>query len=203
MNVHVSDNLKQSFFAVKQKQIISLKELFTLQKKVSIDTKWMIYVGYLMDMLLFIGLALIVNLVMNKLKFDVSIIIKLLIAEVILQIYKLCFRLSSTYDLYKVLKETGIKINEIEKIRLLNANKSFQAYNLMRITKLFYSKKTHVEVFESIVADWQVEYFEALFKKESWKARWINVRYTYAFLVAMWQKSPLGDLIEFIRKIAK
>jgi len=53
------------------------------------------------------------------------------------------------------------------------------------------------------VADWDEEYFEALSNKEIWKARWINMRYTYAFIIAIWQKSPIGDLIEFIRKIAK
>ena len=47
------------------------------------------------------------------------------------------------------------------------------------------------------------EYFEALTKKEIWKARWINVRYTYAFLAAMWMKSPIGDLIEFFNKFSK
>ncbi len=71
------------------------------------------------------------------------------------------------------------------------------------LSNFLYSNKTQKEIFEPIVADWQEEYFEALFKKEIWKARWINVRYTYAFLAAMWQKSPIGDLIEFISKIAK
>ena len=61
--------------------------------------------------------------------------------------------------------------------------------------------KIQKEVFDPIVADWQEEYFEALSKKEIWKSRRINMRYTYAFLAAMWQKSPVGDLIEFIRKI--
>ncbi|HEY0047983.1 MAG TPA: hypothetical protein VGB68_01765 [Pyrinomonadaceae bacterium] len=74
---------------------------------------------------------------------------------------------------------------------------------LLKITGFLYSPKTQREIFEPIAADWQEEYFEALSKKEVWKARWINVRYTYAFLGAMWQKSPFGDLIEFISKIAK
>lgn len=76
-------------------------------------------------------------------------------------------------------------------------------YNLLRLTDFLFSTKTQKEVFEQIVANWQEEYFETLFKKEIWKARWINIRYTYAFLSAMWQKSPIGDLIEFISKIAK
>ena len=74
---------------------------------------------------------------------------------------------------------------------------------LLIICRFIYSSKTQKEVFEPIAADWQEEYFEALSKKEFLKARWINVRYTYAFLVAMWQKSPIGDLIEFISKLAK
>ncbi len=74
---------------------------------------------------------------------------------------------------------------------------------LLKISDFLFSANTQKEIFEPIVADWQEEYFEALFKKEIWKARWINVRYTYAFLAAMWQKSPIGDLIEFISKIAK
>ncbi len=74
---------------------------------------------------------------------------------------------------------------------------------LLLISSFFYSPKNQKEVFEPIVIDLQEEYFEALFKKEIWKARWINLRYTYAFLTAMWQKSPIGDFIEFISKIAK
>ncbi len=74
---------------------------------------------------------------------------------------------------------------------------------LNSFSEFCFSKKNNKEVFTPLVADWQEEYFEALFKKENWKARWINVRYTYAFLTAMWQKSPIGDLIEFVVKIAK
>ena len=74
---------------------------------------------------------------------------------------------------------------------------------LFKISYFLFSSKTQKEIFEPILSDWQEEYFEALFKKEIWKARWINVRYTYAFLAAMWQKSPIGDLIEFVSKLAK
>jgi len=80
---------------------------------------------------------------------------------------------------------------------------SFYIVRFLQVSKFLCSHKIQIEVFEPIIADWQVEYFEALFKKEIWKARWINVRYTYAFLAAMWQKSPIGDLIEFISKFWK
>lgn len=76
-------------------------------------------------------------------------------------------------------------------------------YKIAKLTNFLYSTKTQREIFQPILADWEDEYFESLYKKEIWKARWINVRYTYAFLMAMWMKSPIGDLIEFIKKIAK
>ena len=76
-------------------------------------------------------------------------------------------------------------------------------FNLLEVSKFVFPSKTQKDTFEPIVADWQEEYFEALHKKEIWKARWIDVRYTYAFLLAMWQKSPIGDLIEYISKLAK
>jgi hypothetical protein len=75
-------------------------------------------------------------------------------------------------------------------------------YYFSKTSNFFFSIKTQKDTFEPIVADWQEEYFEALHKKEIWKARWINVRYTYGFIMAMWQKSPLGDLLEYVRKIA-
>jgi hypothetical protein len=71
------------------------------------------------------------------------------------------------------------------------------------VTVFLFSSKTQTEVFQPIAADWQEEYCEALFKNEICKARWINIRYTYAFLAAMWMKSPVGDVIEFVMKVAK
>ena len=85
----------------------------------------------------------------------------------------------------------------------VNEYDGLSSFNVTYIVNFLYSDKIQKEVFDPIVADWQEEYFEALFKKEIWKAHWINIRYTYAFIIAMWQKSPVGDLIEFIRKIAK
>ncbi len=96
-----------------------------------------------------------------------------------------------TYEFFKVTK------NEASL-----TTKSF-FYNLSQIIDFLFSKKNQEEVFYQIIADWQEEYFEALFKKEIWKARWINVRYTYAFIGVMRQKSPIGDLIEFVIKVAK
>lgn len=91
------------------------------------------------------------------------------------------------YSLYN----TKIKLNFAPGSRLLS------------MSKFLYSAKNQKEVFYPIISDWHEEYFEVLSKKEIWKARLINARYSYAFLAAMWQKSPIGDLIEFVVKIAK
>ncbi len=71
------------------------------------------------------------------------------------------------------------------------------------IPALFYSNKTKETVFKPIISDWQVELTEAKLKNEFWKAFEINIRYSFAYLSAMIQKSPIGDLIEFVKKIAK
>lgn len=87
-----------------------------------------------------------------------------------------------------------------------NKSRKINKYNdlfWLKITEFIYANKSQKEIFLPIMADWQEEYFEALSKKEIWKARWVNVRYTYAFLAAMWMKSPIGDLIQFVIKIAK
>ncbi|MCD9187928.1 MAG: hypothetical protein LUM44_16015 [Pyrinomonadaceae bacterium] len=73
----------------------------------------------------------------------------------------------------------------------------------LKITEFLYSTKNQIEVFTPIVADWEEEYFQALKLKKLFKARWINIRYTFYLLVTMWQKSPIGDLIQFVIKIAK
>jgi hypothetical protein len=73
----------------------------------------------------------------------------------------------------------------------------------LSITKFLYSPSTFKNVFVPIVSDWREEIYEALNKKEIWKARWINVRYTYAFIGAMIQKSPIGDIFELVIKIIK
>ncbi len=89
------------------------------------------------------------------------------------------------------------KEKEKKKIFLSPSNK------LLTISSFFYSPKTQKEVFEPIVAEWQYEYFEDLRNKRFGRAKCTNLRWTYHFIAAMLQKSPIGDLIEFISKIAK
>lgn len=68
---------------------------------------------------------------------------------------------------------------------------------------LFYSQKTKETVFNPLKSDWQSELFEAKLRNQTWKAIQINIRYSCAFLAAMLQKSPLGDLLEYIGKFAR
>lgn len=70
------------------------------------------------------------------------------------------------------------------------------------VPNLFYSPKTKQTVFQPIKSDWQNELTEAKLRNQFWKAFEINIRYSFAFLSAMLQKSPLGSLFEIFRKIA-
>lgn len=62
----------------------------------------------------------------------------------------------------------------------------------------FFSKKYVEATFKPLVGDWQEEYFEAFHQKRFWKARWINLRYSYAFFKAM----GLTKIVEWVKKIA-
>lgn len=74
---------------------------------------------------------------------------------------------------------------------------------IWEIPNMFYSPKTKEMIFEPIKLDWQNELNDAKLKKRTWKATKINVQYSCAFLAALIQKSPIGDVIEFVRKFAK
>jgi hypothetical protein len=76
-------------------------------------------------------------------------------------------------------------------------------YKLLKLSEIIFSDKTQKEVFLQIMADWDEEIYESLRKNKVSSLFIINARNTYAFLAAMWQKSPIGDLIQFVVKIAK
>ena len=185
---------------IKQKQTITLKELYSLNSFWSLKRSWKTKI---LDYFLLVVLT-VEGLIISKFV-EINIYLSLALAGTFWGLIKLYFFLRFLYRFYNSLKIHGIECSEIKSLSttvsivFLNHRSS----NLLIISGFLYSSKTQKEVFEPIIVDWQEEYFEALFKKEIWKARWINVRYTYAFLAAMWQKSPIGDLIEFISKIAK
>lgn len=199
MNITVSPQLQSFVSEVKQKRKVSLKEILMLQSLISSERKWMNIVDYFMDFLFVLGVTMFIQIPRKILGFEDSILFCLLTTGSLYGANKLFWNFVQYRNLYRNLKSIGINCPEIE---TLSMNLSLIVLKHSASNFLF-STKTQKEVFEPIVTDWQEEYFDALFKKEIWKARWINVRYTYAFLIAMWQKSPIGDLIEFISKIAK
>lgn len=73
---------------------------------------------------------------------------------------------------------------------------------LFRVTDTVFSAKDKAEIWQPLFADWQDEYFEAMRQNQVWKMRWINFRYVYAFGTVLVRKSPIGDLIGFVIKIA-
>lgn len=89
-----------------------------------------------------------------------------------------------------------IQVEEAKKIKRIYSQK------MLQISAFWFSSKTHKEVFLQIMADWDEEIFEALKENKDANLFMINVRNTYGFIMAMWQKSPLGDLLEYVRKIA-
>ena len=70
---------------------------------------------------------------------------------------------------------------------------------LLTIAEFFYSKKTYTLRFKPIVADMQQEYFEALYEKRVWKARWMYGLYVWKFFCAMglsWGFSLLEKILK-------
>jgi hypothetical protein len=70
---------------------------------------------------------------------------------------------------------------------------------LLTIAEFFYSKKTYTLRFKPIVADMRQEYFEALYEKRVWKARWMYGLYVWKFFRAMglsWGFSLLEKILK-------
>jgi hypothetical protein len=205
MDITISPQLQNFVLEVREKGNVTLKEILILKSLLSDKRKWVILTDSFMDFLFLIGATMIFQIPRRVLGFENSLLFYFLTTGLVYGANKLLWSFIRYRNLYQNLKSIGVHCSEIEvlstKFRLVAWKHS--ASNFLIISYFLFSAKTQKEIFEPIVADWQEEYFEALFKKEIWKARWINVRYTYAFLGVMWQKSPIGDLIEFISKIAK
>ncbi|MBA3335475.1 MAG: hypothetical protein H0T08_07690 [Acidobacteria bacterium] len=173
--------------SIKEANSPSIKDLF----KKMLSTSFWIYV--------IVGVIL-ANLFTSLVTTTVDwIVSKIILPDTLKTVFKFIILLPASFWAGKYLVPYILDIL-LSKKSLTNYAVGFR---LLSIINFLYSRKNQKEVFEPLFADWQEEYFEALFKKEIWKARWINLRYTYAFLTAMWQKSPIGDFIEFISKIAK
>lgn len=185
---------------IKLKEKITLKEFYLLNSFWSKKKSWKAkFLEYTM-LLVFV----VEGFTISKFE-EVNIYLGIVLAGIVWVFARIYLFVKFSYRFYKSLKIDGIQCSEIEvfsnKISIVFINHI--SSDLLKISNFLYCNKTQKEIFEPTVADWQEEHFEALFKKEIWKSRWINVRYTYAFLAAMWQKSPIGDLIEFFSKLAK
>lgn len=74
---------------------------------------------------------------------------------------------------------------------------------LWEIPFLFYSKKTQEMVFDPIRLDWRDERLEAKMNGDIMGVVAVNIRYSFAFIGAMLSKSPIGELFEFVGKVAR
>ena len=68
---------------------------------------------------------------------------------------------------------------------------------------LFYSKKTQEMVFDPIRSDWRDERIEAKMNGDIMEVVVVNIRYSFAFIGAILAKSPIGELFEFVGKVAR
>jgi hypothetical protein len=68
---------------------------------------------------------------------------------------------------------------------------------LLSIVEFLFAPKTVEGTFNPIVADWRNEFFEALKQGRTRKARWISIRYTYSFILAM----SLSKVFAFFKSV--
>lgn len=73
---------------------------------------------------------------------------------------------------------------------------------MLRLADLLVSRRTYERVFEPLVNDLRLEYFEALSQQRPWKARLIAARYWIAFVWNFFA-GPLLAAIEKIRSISR
>lgn len=71
------------------------------------------------------------------------------------------------------------------------------------ITEFLYSEKVFKSTFEPIFEEWRYESEKSNKNNQKLRAKWMSIYYTYVFLVAIWQRSPIGDLIEFVRRFIR
>ncbi|CAN5237444.1 hypothetical protein BH20ACI2_BH20ACI2_00770 [soil metagenome] len=74
---------------------------------------------------------------------------------------------------------------------------------IWEIPFLFYSQKTQEMVFDPIRSDWHDERIEAKTHGNIGDTIAVNIRYSFAFVGAMLAKSPIGELFEFVGKVAR
>lgn len=71
---------------------------------------------------------------------------------------------------------------------------------ILKFSQKFYSEETAKLCFEPLIADWKKEHSESISQNENWNAIIISIRYSYAFLSAMFMQSKIGRLLQIIFK---
>lgn len=71
-----------------------------------------------------------------------------------------------------------------------------------KVLGFLFSKKVQERVFDSILADMQEEYFEALDKGYKWKMRWIHIRGIICVLTTVMSQLPVS-LVKIVTEIWK
>ena len=151
-----------------------------------------------------------ITIIIYKIKLLLSLGFKLTLFDILLVglivlICKILGYIFFIYNFYHRMSSQGKNFPQIESFKkiLFVIGSNHPSSNLLNISGFLYSPKTQKEIFRPIVAEWQYEYFEDLKNKRFGRAKYTNIRWIYHFLLAMWMKSPIGDLIEFISKFAK
>jgi hypothetical protein len=141
---------------IKQKQTITLKELYSLNSFWSLKRSWKTKI---LDYFLLVVLT-VEGLIISKFV-EINIYLSLALAGTFWGLIKLYFFLRFLYRFYNSLKIHGIECSEIKSLSttvsivFLNHRSS----NLLIISGFLYSSKTQKEVFEPIIVDWQVRIF--------------------------------------------
>lgn len=89
--------------------------------------------------------------------------------------------------------------------KINNSNRIYKTpgTHLLKLANVFYGKDTVSRIFMPLFADFQEEYFEAIFQKKYFRARWVSLHLYYQFYLAVLYETPIGKLFEAIKKLAK
>jgi hypothetical protein len=74
---------------------------------------------------------------------------------------------------------------------------------LLDLVDFLFPLKTVERTFKPFIADWQYEYFEALKQSRTKKARWISIRYRFAFACTFIKAMGLSKMFSLFKQISK
>jgi hypothetical protein len=107
---------------------------------------------------------------------------------------ELCFQM--VLVIHNLCTELVVQLCEARRV------KEAPGTNLLAMVDFLFSSRTVEQTFKPLVADWRLEYFDALNRGRAWKARWITARYLYSFIMAM-SLSRLLSILKELRSVIK